>query len=40
MISNICYHDIGEDKLSVQHKGGLVSVSWDKILSAHGAATT
>ena len=33
------YHDIGVNQLSVQHKGILVSVAKENILSDRGAAT-
>ena len=33
------YSDTGLDKLSAQHKGGLVSVAWETVVSDHGAVT-
>ena len=35
---NSC-HDTGSDKFSAEHKGGLVSVSWEHIVPAHGEYT-
>ena len=33
------YRGTGKDRLSAQHKGGMVSVSWENIVSAYGSAT-
>ena len=38
-ISNMCYHEIGKYQSSAQHKGGLVSVAWENIVSDYRAAT-
>ena len=32
-------HGRGSDKLPAQHKGGLVSVAWEKSVSGHGSDT-
>ena len=38
-VSKKCYHGTGEYQFYAQHKGGLVSVAWDKIVSDHWSAT-
>ena len=38
-VSKKSYHVTVSDKLSAKHKRGLVSVVWDNVVSAHGAAT-
>ena len=30
------YHGTGEDQLSAQYKGGMVSVAYENVVSAHG----
>ena len=37
-VSNKYYHGTGSYQLSAQHKEGLVSVSWENVISAHGEA--
>ena len=37
--SNKYYHGIVSDKLSVQHKGGLLNFAWQSVVSAHGSVT-
>ena len=39
-VTKYSYHEIGSVQLYTKHKGGLVSVVWDYVVSAHGAATT
>ena len=38
-VSKKYYHGKGSDKLFAHKKGGLVGVSWDNVVSAHGSAT-
>ena len=37
-VSNTYYHGIERDQFSKQHKGSLVGVDLENIMSAHGAA--
>ena len=39
-VSNKPYNETGSDKFSSQHKGVILSVSWENVLSSRGAATT
>ena len=39
-VSKNNYHSTWSDKLSTQHKGGLVSVTWENVVSSHGSDTS
>ena len=38
-VSNKLYHGAGSDQLFAQHKVGLLSVTWDNVVSSHGSDT-
>ena len=37
-VTKYSYHDTGSVQLYSQHKGGVVSVLWEHVVSAHGSA--
>ena len=38
-ISNKYYHDTVSDQLYAQHKGGILGVVWENVVSSYGSAT-